>query len=195
MTNSETTSTICAASRMRSFVAGSIIGGGRSSVLLRAGLCRGWGSLPGTRMRWNLLCTRQTWQASLTPQSSACLGPRTLREANRVPVLGRAHCAKPIECLFWSAHTARSQSSACLGPRTLREANRAPVWVRALCAKGACGPRRVWLGTRQTWLASLTPRAGLCRGRKVCSGSKCISSAFPITLKRLVRALLCDDAC
>ena len=167
MTNSETTSTICAASRMRSFVAGSIIGGGRSSVWLRAGLCRGWESLPGTRMRWNVLCTRQTWLASLTPQSSACLGPRTLREANRVPVWGRAHCAKPIEYLFGSAHTARSQSSACLDPRTLREANRVLVRV---CA-------------------------GLCRGRKVCSGSKCISSAFPITLKRLVRTLLCHSAC
>jgi len=85
-------------------------------------------------------------------QSSACLGPRTLREANRVPVWVRAHCAKPIECLFWAAHTARSQSSACLGPRTLREANRVLVWV---CA-------------------------GLCRGWKVCLDPKCISSAFPI---------------
>ena len=50
-------------------------------------------------------------------QSSACLGPRTLREANRVLVRVRAHCAKPIERLFGSAHTARSQSSTCLGLR------------------------------------------------------------------------------
>ena len=157
---------------MRSLVAESIIEGRRSSVLFRAGLCRGRKSLPCTRPNFAGGRSRPIgclfWSAhTARSQSGACFGPRTLREANRVPVLVRAHCAKPIECLFWSAHTARSQSSACFGPRTLREANRAHVWV---CA-------------------------GLCRGWKVCSGSKCISSAFPITLKRLVRAFPCHSAC
>ena len=36
---------------------------------------------------------------------------------------------------------------------------------------GACRPRRVWPGTRQTWLASLTPRAHRLNRLGVCLGS------------------------
>ncbi len=36
---------------------------------------------------------------------------------------------------------------------------------------GVCRPRRVWPGTRQTWLASLTPRAHRLNRLGVCLGS------------------------
>ena len=70
------------------------------------------------------------------------------------------------------------QSSTCLRlrrplPRPGKSAWYRHTWLASLtpCA-GLCRGRGSLPGTRQTWLASLTPRAGLCRGRGSLPGTR-----------------------
>ena len=78
------------------------------------------------------------------PQTGTCLLSRRLRSLKQAPVWHYTKCRDPNRRLFSFAQTGVTQTGACLLSRRLRGPKQAPVY----------------------------PCAGLCRGRKVYSGTR-----------------------